>query len=103
MSTLHIVPHVENEQLIYMELKTDLESDAYALLVTESDQPETVLVEAGSSFIQEEFLSNHSRHAIGQTVNDQMIFDSDYYLNTIIPECATYLGCETIKLLKLSL
>ncbi len=100
MSILHIVPHIENQQLTYMELKTDLESDTYALLVTESEKPGTVLVEAGNSFIQEEFLSNHYRHAIGRTVNDQIIFDSDYYLNTIIPECATYLGCETIELLK---
>ena len=99
MSILHIVPHIENQQLTYMELKTDLESDTYALLVTESEKPGTVLVEAGNSLIQEEFLSNHYRHAIGRTVNDQIIFDSDYYLNTIIPECATYLGCETIELL----
>ena len=100
MSILHIVPHIENQELTYMELKTDLESDTYALLVTESEKPGTVLVEAGNSIIQEEFLSNHYRHAIERTVNDQIIFDSDYYLNTIIPECATYLGCETIELLK---
>ena len=100
MSILHIVPHIENQQLTYMELKTDLESDTYALLVTESEKPGTVLVEAGNNFIQEEFLSNHYRHAIGRTVDDQIIFDSDYYLNTIIPECATYLGCEKIELLK---
>ncbi len=99
MSILHIVPHIENQELTYMELKTDLESDTYALLVTESEKPGTVLVEAGNSLIQEEFLSNHYCHAIERTVNDQIIFDSDYYLNTIIPECATYLGCETIELL----
>ena len=99
MNTLHIVPHTENEQLTYMELKTDLKSSAFALLVTESEQSGTVLVEAGNSFIQEEFLSNHYRHAIGRTMNDKIIFDADYYLNTIIPECASYLGCEQIKLL----
>jgi hypothetical protein len=98
MSTLHIVPHIENEQLTHMELKIDLESNAFALLVTESEEPGTVLVEAGNSFIQEEFLSSHSRHAIGKTVDDKVIFDADYYLNTIIPDCATYLGCEQIKL-----
>ena len=59
MSILHIVPCIENEELIYMELKTDLESDAFALLVTESDQPGAVLVEAGNSSIQEEFLLSH--------------------------------------------
>ena len=100
MSILHIVPHIENQQLTYMELKTDLEADTYALLVTESEKPGTVLVEAGNSFIKEELLSNQYRYAIERTVDDQIIFDSDYYLNTIIPECATYLGCEKIELLK---
>lgn len=98
MSTLHIVPHIENGQLTYMELKTDLKSGAYALLVTEYEQPGTVLVEAGNSFIQDEFLAEHYRHAIGRTTDEKIIFDADYYLNTIIPECATYLGCEQIKL-----
>lgn len=100
MSTLHIVPCLENEELIYMELKTDLESNAFALLVTESDQPGTVLVEAGNSSIREEFLSSHYHYAIGRTVDEKVIFDAAYYLNTIIPECATYLGCEQIKLPK---
>ncbi len=98
MSTLHIVPHIENQQLTYMELKKDLESDKFDLLVTESDQPGTVLVEAGSNFIFQEFLLDHQRHAVERTFDDKLIFDADYYLNTIIPECATYLGCETIKL-----
>lgn len=81
-----------------MELKTDLESDKFDLLVTESEQPGTVSVEAGSSFIFQEFLLDHQRHAVERTLDDKLIFDADYYLNTIIPECATYLGCETIKL-----
>lgn len=98
MSTLYIVPHIENEQVIYLKLTTDLRSDDFALLVTESDQPGTVLVEAGNSFIQEEFLSSHYRQAIGRTVENRLIFDADYYSNTIIPECATYLGCEKIQL-----
>ena len=98
MTTLHIVPYVENQQVIHMELKTDLKSDAYALLVTESDVSETVTVAAGNSSIDEEFLSGHSYHAIGRTTDNQMIFNADYYLNTIIPECATYLGCEHIRL-----
>ena len=98
MSTLHIVTHIENQQLTYMELKTDLESDTYDLLVTESEQPGTVLVEAGNSFVFKEFLLNHQSHAVERTIDNKMIFDADYYLNTIIPECATYLGCEAIKL-----
>lgn len=98
MSTLHIVPHMKNEQVIYMELKTDLRSDDFALLVTESEQSGAVLIEPGNSFIQQEFLSNHYRQAIGRTVDNKIIFDVDYYLNTIIPECATYLGCDQIKL-----
>ena len=100
MSTLHIVPYLKNEQLTHMELKTDLASDEFALLVTESEQPNTVLVEAGSSFIKEEFLAEHYRHALGKTVDDRIIFDADYYLNTLIPDCATYLGCEKITMPK---
>ena len=98
MTTLYIVPYVENQQVIHMELKTDLQSDTYALLVTESDTSGTVTVVAGNSAIDEEFLSGHSYHAVGRTTDNQTIFDADYYLNTIIPECATYLGCEQIKL-----
>jgi len=98
MSTLHIVPYIENEQLTHMELKIDLESDDFALLVTESEQPGAVLVSAGNNFIQKEFLAAHSNQAKGQTVDEGMIFDADYYLHTIIPECATYLGCEQIKM-----
>ena len=98
MTTLHIVPRVENQQVIHMELKTDLQSDTYALLVTESDTSETVTVAAGNSAIDEEFLSEHSYHAVGRTADNLMVFNADYYLNTIIPECATYLGCEQIKL-----
>lgn len=100
MSTLHIVPYIENEQLTYMELKTDLKSDAYALLVTESEEPGAVLVSAGNNFIQEEFLTSHYHRAMGRTVDDKIIFSADYYLNTLIPECATYLGCEQINLPK---
>ena len=98
MTTLHIVPYIENQQVIHMELKTDLQSDTYALLVTESDASGTVTVAAGNSAIDEEFLSGHSYHAVGRTTDNQMIFNADYYLNTIIPECATYLSCEQIKL-----
>ena len=98
MTTLHIVPCVENQQVIHMELKTDLQSDTYALLITESDAPGTVTVAAGNSSIDEEFLSGHSYHAVGRTADNQMIFNADYYLNSIIPECATYLGCEHIRL-----
>ena len=98
MTTLHIVPYVENEQLTHIELKTDLQSDAFALSVTESEESGTVTVEAGNSFIQEEFLSGHCYYAVGRTASNQMIFDASYYLNTIIPECATYLGCERIEL-----
>lgn len=100
MSTLYIVPYIENEQLIHMELKTDLESSAYILLVTESEQSGTVTVEAGNAFIQEEFLKEHYRHAITKTGDEKITFDADYYLHTIIPECAIYLGCEQIKLPK---
>ena len=100
MTTLYIVPCIENQQVIHMELKTDLQSDSYALLVTESDVSGTVTVAAGNSSIDEEFLSGHSYHAVGRTADEQMIFNADYYLNTIIPECATYLGCEQIKLLE---
>ena len=100
MTTLHIVPYLENQQVIHMELKTDLQSDTYALLVTESDVSGTVTVAAGNSAIDEEFLSGHSYHAVGRTADDRMIFNADYYLNTIIPECATYLGCEQIRLLE---
>lgn len=98
VSTLHIVPYVKDKQVTHIELKTDLRSQKFALLVTESDRPGTVILEAGNSFVREEFLSGHSYHALGRTVDNQMIFDSDYYLNTIIPECATYLGCEEIEL-----
>lgn len=97
MSTLHIVPYIENEELIYMELKTDLQSSAYILLASESEQPGTIMVEAGNSAVKEEFLSAHYRYAIDKTVDEKVIFDADYYLHTIIPECATYLGCEQIK------
>ena len=100
MNTLHIIPYIENEQLTHMELKTDLQSDSYALSVTESEEPGAVLVSAGNSFIQEEFLTGHYRHAIGRTIDDRIIFSADYYLNTLIPECATYLGCEQIDLPK---
>ena len=98
MNTLHIVPCIEDQQVIHMQLKTDLQSDSYALIVTESDTSETVTVAAGNSAIDEEFLSGHSYYAVGRTTDNQMIFNADYYLNTIIPECATYLGCEQIKL-----
>ena len=98
VTTLHIVPYLENRQVTHMELKTDLESDAYALLITESESSGTVTIAAGNSFIQEEFLLAHSYHAISRTIDDRMVFNADYYLNTIIPECATYLGCEQIKL-----
>ena len=98
MTTLYIVPYVENEQVIHLELKTDLGSNAYALLVTESDASGIVTVVAGNGAIDKEFLSGHSYHAVGRTDDERMLFDADYYLNTIIPECATYLGCEQIKL-----
>ena len=98
MTTLHIVPYVENQQVIHMELKTDLQSDTYALLITESDASGTVIVAAGNNSIEKEFLSGHSYNAVGRTADNQMIFNADYYLNTIIPECASYLDCEHIKL-----
>jgi hypothetical protein len=98
VTTLHIVPYIENEQVIYMELKTELASNDYVLLVTESEASGTVTITAGNNSIQEEFLSGHSFHALGRTADNQMIFNADYYLNNIIPECATYLSCQQIKL-----
>lgn len=78
VSTLYIVPHLKDKQVTHIELKTDLRSQKFALLVTESDRSGTVILEAGNSFVREEFLSGHSYHALGRTVDDQTIFDSDY-------------------------
>ena len=100
MSTLHIVPYIKDKQVIHIELKTDLRSPDFVLLVTPSERSGTVLVEAENSFVREEFLSSHYRHALGRTVDNQTIFDSDYYLNTMIPECAmgaSHFGTKTEK------
>jgi hypothetical protein len=42
VSTLHIVPHLKDKQVTHIELKTDLRSPKFALLVTEPDRPGTV-------------------------------------------------------------